>query len=124
MAIEVLSEGYYEEHRSRFYALIARINSKEDLLQLIKLARSKEKDIKHVLSAATYRDLSGTTIAHASDDKEPISIAKKIMAVLEKQKTPDLAVAISRHYGGTNLGRNKLGKAYYIAFENALKKID
>lgn len=119
----ILSEGYYEEHRSRFYAVIATINCKEDLGELVKVVRGKEKDIKHVLTAASYKDLSGTTIVHASDDKEPISIAKKIMAVLEKQENKNLAVAISRHYGGTNLGRNRLGKAYYNAFENALKKI-
>ena len=37
-----------------------------------------------------------------------------------KNKIENIAVMISRHYGGTPLGANNLSKAYYNAFDKAL----
>lgn len=118
--MDIVYNGYYEEKRSRFYCLMSHVKSLEEMKQLKKEALNKEKSIKHCVSVVYFIDLNGNLQTNISNSGEPIKVCEKIMLALKKNKIENIAVMISRHYGGTPLGANNLSKAYYNAFDKAL----
>ena len=99
---------------------MSHVKSLEEMKQLKEEALNKEKSIKHCVSVVYFIDLNGNLQTNISNSGEPIKVCEKIMLALKKNKIENIAVMISRHYGGTPLGANNLSKAYYNAFDKAL----
>ncbi|HBD06532.1 MAG TPA: hypothetical protein DCY93_03900 [Firmicutes bacterium] len=115
-------DGIYQEKGSKFFAFIANIDSLEELNELKQIALDAHKKIKHTLVVCRFTDKDGKNTIIAQNDREPIKTASEIMATLENLKYCNIAVCISRHFGGTLLGAGNLSRAYYQAFKAALQK--
>ncbi len=97
---------------SRFIATLAPVFSIEEAKAFIARMRSEFDDATHNVPA--YLIGGGNSImAHASDDGEPSGTAgRPALAVLRGSDLGDVAVVITRYFGGTKLGTGGLVRAY------------
>ena len=103
------------EHRvvnSRFIATLASVLSVEDARAFIARIKKEFADASHNVPA--YIIGGGNTVTEFfSDDGEPSGTAgKPALAVLRGSGLGDVAVVITRYFGGTLLGTGGLVKAY------------
>ena len=97
---------------SRFIASLAPAFSVEEAKEFIARIRAEFKDATH--NVPIYLVGGGdTVIAHCSDDGEPSGTAgRPALAVLKGSGLGDVAVVITRYFGGTRLGTGGLVRAY------------
>ncbi|MGE5223101.1 MAG: YigZ family protein [Omnitrophica WOR_2 bacterium] len=97
---------------SRFIATLAPAFSLEEAREFINRVRSEFHDASH--NVPVYLIGHGNSvIAHSSDDGEPSGTAgRPALAVLQGSNLGDVAVVISRYFGGTKLGTGGLVRAY------------
>jgi uncharacterized YigZ family protein len=103
------------EHRvvnSRFIATLAFVLSVEDARAFIARIKKEFADASHNVPA--YIIGGGNTVTeYFSDDGEPSGTAgKPALAVLRGSGLGDVAVVVTRYFGGTLLGTGGLVKAY------------
>lgn len=117
--ITSVSEGYYTEKRSKFYAYAHHVTSVDEVKELHATYKKKYYDARHVCYA--YRLGVDGCIFRANDDGEPSSTAgKPILGVLLSADLTDVVVFVIRYYGGVNLGTGGLVVAYREATQNAI----
>jgi len=106
---------------SRFISTAAPVFSVEEARLFIAQIRSEFGDATHNVPA--YQVGHGTaTIAHCSDDGEPSGTAgRPALAVLQGSGLGDIAVVVTRYYGGTKLGTGGLVRAYTDAVKALLE---
>lgn len=98
------------ERRSRFIATIKPVSCEEEALSLIEAARSKYHDATHNVYAYIISD---NNICRYSDDGEPSGTAGiPVLDVLRKEGLTDVAVVVTRYFGGILLGGGGLVRAY------------
>lgn len=105
---------------SHFIASLAPVFSVEAAREFIAQIRSEFKDATHNVPAFLigYGD---SVIAHSSDDGEPSGTAgRPALAVLKGSGLGDVAVVVTRYFGGTKLGTGGLVKAYGDAVKAVL----
>ncbi|MDQ2693550.1 MAG: YigZ family protein [Chloroflexota bacterium] len=97
---------------SRFIATLAPVFSIEAARSYIARLKHEFADASHNVSA--YIIGGGNTVTeYFSDDGEPSGTAgKPVLAVLRGSELGDVAVVITRYFGGTLLGTGGLVKAY------------
>jgi uncharacterized YigZ family protein len=97
---------------SRFIATLAPVFSIEEARTFIARIRKEFADASHNVPA--YRIGGGNTVTeYFSDDGEPSGTAgKPALTVLRGSGLGDVAVVITRYFGGTLLGTGGLVKAY------------
>ena len=97
---------------SRFIATAAPACSVEEARAFIARIRAEFADASHNVPA--FRVGHGSAvIAHCSDDGEPAGTAgRPVLAVLEGSGLGDVAVVVTRYFGGTKLGTGGLVRAY------------
>jgi uncharacterized YigZ family protein len=97
---------------SRFIATLAPVFSIEEARAFIAHLRREFADASHNVPA--YIIGGGNTVTeYCSDDGEPMGTAgKPALAVLRGSGLGDVAVVITRYFGGTLLGTGGLVKAY------------
>jgi len=84
--------------------------------------REAHPDATHVVPASRVRTDDGFLREHATDDGEPSgSAGKPALTVLARRDLVDVAVAIVRHFGGTELGVGGLARAYGEATKRAVE---
>ena len=99
------------EKKSRFIANIARVSSEEEALEFIDKIKKKYYDARHNCYAYIIGDKGDKK--KCSDDGEPQrSAGMPMMEVLENQGYFDIAVVVTRYFGGTLLGVGGLIRAY------------
>lgn len=117
--IKGISEGYYTEKRSKFFAFAHHVESVDEIKNIIAAYRKKYYDARHVCYA--YVLGADRTEFRANDDGEPSSTAgKPILGQLNSNELTDTLVVVIRYYGGVNLGTGGLIVAYREAASNAL----
>ena len=117
--ISALSEGYYTEKRSKFYAFAHHVESADDVKALLAEYRKRYYDARHVCWA--YRLGPTGEVFRMNDDGEPSSTAgKPIHGQLVSRDLTDVVVFVVRYYGGVNLGTSGLIVAYREATIDAL----
>lgn len=117
--IKGISEGYYTEKRSKFFAFAHHVESVDEIKNIIASYRKKYYDARHVCYA--YVLGADRTEFRANDDGEPSSTAgKPILGQLNSNELTDTLVVVIRYYGGVNLGTGGLIVAYREAASNAL----
>ena len=98
------------EKRSRFIGYITPVQTEEQALRFIKEIKSKHWDATHNVYAYILRDKN---IMRYSDDGEPQGTAgMPVLDVLRKKELCDVAVVVTRYFGGILLGGGGLVRAY------------
>lgn len=104
------AEDEFIEKRSRFIGYIAPVTTEEQALSFINELKSKHWDATHNVYAYTLRE---GQIKRYSDDGEPQGTAGiPVLDVLQKEGLCDVAVVVTRYFGGILLGGGGLVRAY------------
>lgn len=113
-------EGEIIEKKSRFIATLTPISSEEEALLFIEKTKKKYWDARHNCTAFTLGDRHQLT--RCSDDGEPAGTAgRPMLDVLLKEDIHDVAVVVTRYFGGTLLGTGGLVRAYSSAVQEGLR---
>jgi len=105
---------------SRFIATVAPAFSVDEARAFIARVRSEFDDASHNVPAYLIGH-GATTIAHCHDDGEPSGTAgRPALAVLRGSGLGDVAVVVTRYFGGTKLGTGGLVRAYGGAVREVL----
>ena len=97
--------------RSRFIASVRPVESRDEAESFIASIRSKNKGANHNVPAIVLGDKF--QIQWASDDGEPQGTAgAPIVQMLVKEEITNIAVVVTRFFGGIKLGTGGLVRAY------------
>ncbi|MBS1250122.1 MAG: IMPACT family member YigZ [Chloroflexi bacterium] len=106
---------------SRFIATLAPTFSVEEAKAFIDRVKDKYADATHNVPVFLV-GYGASVTAHSSDDGEPSGTAgRPALAVLRGSGLGDVAVVVTRYYGGTKLGTGGLVRAYGDAIRAVLK---
>lgn len=112
-------QGEIVEKKSRFIATVKEIESEEDALLFIEDTKKKYWDARHNCFAYVLGERHET--ARFSDDGEPGGTAgKPMLDVLLGEDIHNVAVVVTRYFGGTLLGTGGLVRAYSGAVKAGL----
>ena len=105
---------------SRFIATIGPVFSVEEARGFITRVKAEFADATHNVPAYVIGHGQSTT-AHCHDDGEPSGTAgRPMLAVLQGSGLGDVAVVVTRYFGGTKLGTGGLVRAYGDAVREVL----
>lgn len=117
--ISDISEGYYTEKRSKFYAFAHPVETVDEVKDIVAMYRKKFYDARHVCWA--YMLGHERIDFRANDDGEPSSTAgKPILGQINSSELTNILVVVIRYYGGVNLGTGGLIVAYRTAAADAI----
>jgi uncharacterized YigZ family protein len=120
LTITALSEGFYKEKGSKFYAFAVPCKTEEEAKTYLNTYRKEHHQAVHVCYA--FRFGSDKKIYRASDDGEPSNSAgPPILGQIQSFDLTNVLIAVVRYYGGTNLGVGGLITAYRTAAKEALE---
>lgn len=113
------STAEYEEKRSRFIATLRHCENEQEAKAFIEEMRSKYWDARHNCFAFVTEK---GRLCRFSDDGEPQGTAgKPILEVLTGSGIVDIAVVVTRYFGGTLLGTGGLVRAYTKSCQDAIE---
>ena len=116
-------EGEYVEKKSRFIATVQPVESEEEAVAFIEGIKKKYWDARHNCSAFVIG--SKNEITRCSDDGEPSGTAgRPMLEVLLGQEVHNVAVVVTRYFGGILLGTGGLVRAYSDATIQAIEKTE
>ena len=111
--------GKYEEKKSVFIATIEKVESEEEAVAFIEAMKKKYWDARHNCSAFVIGERGKLT--RCSDDGEPSGTAgRPMLEVLMRENIRNVAVVVTRYFGGTLLGTGGLVRAYTQAVKEGL----
>lgn len=106
--------------RSRFLAHVKEVENEEQARQFINAIKEEHRQATHNCSAFSI-GLSSQAITYCDDDGEPSgSAGKPILGAILKQELTNVAVVVTRYFGGKKLGIRGLIDAYGGVAEEAL----
>ena len=115
-------EGEIVEKKSRFIATLRPVNSEEEAVSFIEEMKKKYWDARHNCSAFVIGPKAELT--RCSDDGEPSGTAgRPMLEVLLGEEVRNVAVVVTRYFGGTLLGTGGLVRAYTQAVKEGLLPI-
>lgn len=98
------------EKKSRFIASVKPVTTEQEAIDFINEIRAEFRDATHNVYAYVISD---NNITRYSDDGEPGGTAGvPTLEVLNKEHLTDVAVVVTRYFGGTLLGAGGLVRAY------------
>lgn len=110
----------YVEKRSRFIATLRHCETEQEANDFINEMRSKYWDAKHNVFA--YSVEKGK-LCRFSDDGEPHGTAgKPMLDIILGSKVKNIAVVVTRYFGGVLLGTGGLVRAYSKSVQDVLQK--
>lgn len=113
-------EGEIVEKKSRFIATVKPVHSEQEAIDFINELKKKYWDATHNCSAFVIG--SRQEIQRCSDDGEPQGTAgRPMLDVLLGEDIHDVAVVVTRYFGGTLLGTGGLVRAYSKAVQEGLR---
>ena len=105
-------ETEFNDSNSRFITNAGPAFSVEEAQDFISVIKKKYPDASHHVPVYLIGH-GASTVAHCSDDGEPSGTAgRPALAVLKGSGLGDIAVVITRYFGGTKLGTGGLVRAY------------
>lgn len=111
------AEDDFFEKKSQFIGYIAPVSSEEEALAFISEIRTKHRDARHNCFAYILQN----GVKRCSDDGEPQGTAGvPILEVIEREGITDVAVVVTRYFGGILLGAGGLVRAYAHAAKLAV----
>ncbi|MDX1612752.1 MAG: YigZ family protein [Candidatus Promineifilaceae bacterium] len=97
---------------SRFVATLAPVFSVAEAKSFVERIKREFADASHNVPAYVIGH-GATVTAHCNDDGEPSGTAgRPALAVLQGSELGDVAVVVTRYFGGTKLGTGGLVRAY------------
>lgn len=104
-------EGEIVEKKSRFLATIKRVETEEEAVAFVDSMKKKYWDASHNCSAMVIG--GRVKLTRFSDDGEPSGTAgRPMLEVLLGENICNVAVVVTRYFGGTLLGTGGLVRAY------------
>lgn len=111
--------GTIYEKKSEFIANIAPLTSEDAAIDFVNAIRSKYSNARHNVYAYVIKK---DNISRYSDDGEPQGTGGlPIINLLRKESFFDIAVVVTRYFGGVLLGVGGLARAYANAAKVALE---
>ena len=115
-----MAEGYrtilapaqdeFLERKSRFIGHIAPAETEEEAVAFVNSVRERHREATHNVYAYVLRD---NQLMRFSDDGEPQGTAgKPVLEVILREGLVDVAVVVTRYFGGILLGAGGLVRAY------------
>ena len=112
-------EGEIIEKKSRFIATVRPVECEEEATAFINEMKKKYWDARHNCSAFVIGEHQELT--RCSDDGEPAQTAgRPMLDVLLKEGVTNVAVVVTRYFGGVLLGTGGLVRAYQKAVQEGL----
>ncbi|MCR5756143.1 MAG: YigZ family protein [Acetatifactor sp.] len=112
-------EGEIIEKKSRFIATVRKCETEEEAVAFIEEIKKKYWDARHNCSAFVIG--SRGEVTRCSDDGEPGGTAgRPMLEVLLGEKIRNIAVVVTRYFGGTLLGTGGLVRAYTQAVKEGI----
>ncbi len=112
-------EGEIVEKKSRFIATVKPVESEEEAVAFINEMKKKYWDARHNCSAFVIGEHQELT--RCSDDGEPAQTAgRPMLDVLLKEGVTNVAVVVTRYFGGVLLGTGGLVRAYQKSVQEGL----
>lgn len=112
--------GEIEEKKSRFIASIEPVTSEEEAVAFFNKKKKEYWDAKHNCTAFTIGEKHENT--RCNDDGEPSGTAgRPMLDVLLREDIHNVAVVVTRYFGGTLLGTGGLVRAYQKSVQEGLK---
>lgn len=113
-------EGELTEKKSRFIATVRPVQTERQALDFIEEMRKKYWDARHNCYVYTVGENRETT--RMSDDGEPSGTAgRPMLDVVLGEDLYNVAVVVTRYFGGVLLGTGGLVRAYSGAVQEGLK---
>ena len=110
----------YVEKRSRFIANLRHCETEQEATDFINEMRSKYWDARHNVFAYS---VAGGSLCRFSDDGEPHGTAgKPMLDVILGSQIKNIAVVVTRYFGGVLLGTGGLVRAYSKSVQDVLQK--
>lgn len=98
------------EKKSRFIGYCSPVQTEEEAIEFINAVRAKHREATHNVYAYIVRE---NNVMRYSDDGEPAGTAGvPVLEVLRKENLTDVAVVVTRYFGGVLLGGGGLVRAY------------
>jgi len=111
--------GEIVEKKSRFIATVQPVETEEEAVLFIDSLKKKYWDARHNCSAFVIG--SRGELTRCSDDGEPSGTAgRPMLEVLLGEEVRNVAVVVTRYFGGTLLGTGGLVRAYTQAVKEGL----
>lgn len=112
-------QGEIVEKKSRFIATVRRVETEQEAAAFIEEMKKKYWDARHNCSAFVIG--SRGELTRCSDDGEPSGTAgRPMLEVLLTEEIRNVAVVVTRYFGGTLLGTGGLVRAYTQAVKAGL----
>ena len=112
-------EGEIVEKKSRFIATVRPIETEEEAVAFVNEVKKKYWDARHNCSAFVIG--SRQEVTRCSDDGEPAQTAgRPMLDVLLREGITNVAVVVTRYFGGVLLGTGGLVRAYQSATQAGL----
>lgn len=113
-------EGEIIEKKSRFIATVRKVETEEEAVAFIDEMKKKYWDARHNCSAFVIG--SRAELTRCSDDGEPSGTAgRPMLEVLLGEGIRNIAVVVTRYFGGVLLGTGGLVRAYTQAVKAGLE---
>lgn len=113
-------EGEIVEKKSRFIATVRCVETEEEAIAFIEEMKKKYWDARHNCSAFVIG--SRAELTRCSDDGEPSGTAgRPMLEVLLGEGVRNVAVVVTRYFGGILLGTGGLVRAYTQAVKAGLE---
>ena len=113
-------QGEYVEKKSRFIATLRSCESEEEAVGFIEEMKKKYWDARHNCYAFVIGNRG--ELSRCSDDGEPSGTAgRPMLEVLTGAELRNVAVVVTRYFGGVLLGTGGLVRAYTQAVKEGLK---
>ena len=117
--IKTGGQGEIIEKKSRFIATVLPVSTEEEAVVFIESMKKKYWDARHNCSAFVIG--SRNEISRCSDDGEPSGTAgRPMLEVLLGEEVHNVAVVVTRYFGGVLLGTGGLVRAYTKAVQEGL----
>ena len=113
-------EGEIVEKKSRFIATVRPVQTEEEALAFIEEMKMKNWDARH--NCYVYSVGKNREYTRCSDDGEPSGTAgRPMLDVILGEDIYNVAVVVTRYFGGILLGTGGLVRAYSDSLTNAIK---
>ncbi|MBC1461172.1 YigZ family protein [Listeria welshimeri] len=122
--LTIQSDGKHEIiiEKSRFICHIMRVTTESEAQTFIQTIKKEHRDATHNCSAYIIGENDQFQKAH--DDGEPSGTAGvPMLEVLKKKKLKNIALVVTRYFGGTKLGAGGLVRAYGSAVSETIQTI-
>ena len=113
-----------EIKKSKFITTAGHVSDREGAKSFIETVSAKHPDASHNCYAYIAGDPGNSTDIGMGDDGEVSGTAgKPMLSVLQNKNIGEIAVVVSRYYGGVKLGPGGLVRAYTSSLQLALDEI-